>query len=81
MRPKSNFYIVSSNTWQPSTFYDSETKLVWVMSYALFKNIYLGKIANKDGVKYAIHKDVYNAFYFKYKNSQLNKTRKYKDLI
>ena len=73
---KSNFYIVKWNSGQPSTFYDENTQLIWVMKYTLFKNIYLGRIKTNRGIKYAIHKDVYDAFYFKYRNSLLRKTRK-----
>ena len=75
---KSKFVIVKSNTWHPSTFYDTTTALTWVMSYPLFKKIYSGKISQAGETKFAIHKDVYDAFYLKYKGQNIKKTRKFK---
>ncbi len=65
------FLIVSSNTWQPSGFYDSATQLTWVMDFKLFTKIQTNKVTHH---KYAIHKDVYSAFMYKFKN--MKKTRK-----
>lgn len=73
---RSAFYIVKKNTWQPSTFYDENTQLVWVMDFSLFKKIYSGKMPKNKGIQYTIHNDVYQAFLYKYKHA--SKTRKRK---
>jgi hypothetical protein len=74
---KKQFFIVKSNTWHPSGFYDAETKLIWVMEFKLFRKIHNGKIKPSLHSKYAIHKDVYEAFMYKLKN--MKKTRKNKN--
>jgi hypothetical protein len=71
---KKQFFIVKSNTWLPSGFYDSETKLIWVMDFKLFRKIKSGNIKPSLQHKYAIHKDVYDAFMYKLRN--MKKTRK-----
>lgn len=71
----SKFHIVDNKTWHPSSFYDEKTTLQWVMEYKLFKKVYLDK-KRENGIKYAIHRDVYNAFLYKFKNSNKKKTRK-----
>ena len=74
---KSKFIIVKNETWQPSSFYDSQTQLIWVMEYKLFRNVCANKSTPPEGYKYAIHKDVYAAFLHKYKNGKsIRKTRK-----
>lgn len=83
------FMIFDSERWHPSSFYDSNTQLVWVMSYRLFKRIYARKHQSRcvtldiDGddktnisKKYAIHKDVYTAFVYRYKNENETKRKK-----
>ena len=74
---KSDFYIVDNDTWHPSSYYDDKTSLIWVMNYILFKRVFFNNNHNKN-VKYAIHKDVYNAFIYKYNNRRKNRTRKRK---
>lgn len=71
----SKFYIVDNKTWHPSTFYNERTTLQWIMEYKLFKKVYLDK-KRENGINYAIHRDVYNAFLYKFKNSNMKKTRK-----
>lgn len=89
---KKQFILFDNERWHPSTFYDQKTELCWVMDYSLFVKIYTGKMNGKEGIKYAIHKDVYNAFVFKFRSidvktkretrksrfvKSLNKTRKH----
>ena len=59
--------MILSESWQPSTFYDGKTKLTWVMKYDLFVKIHERKVRGGDGIAYAIHKDVYDAFLHMYK--------------
>lgn len=70
-----SFLLFDNNRWHPSTFYDQKTELVWVMEYTLFIDIYQNKIVTKDGIKYAIHQDVYDAFLFKFNHSTNRKKR------
>lgn len=74
----SKILIVDNEMWQPSTFYDSKTKLKWIMSYSLFKKVYTKKVKTDNDNKYAIHNDVYKAFLYKYKNCKRKQTRKKK---
>jgi len=65
-------FMILSESWQPSTFYDGKTKLTWVMKYDLFVKIHERKIRGGNGVAYAIHKDVYDAFLHMYKTKPQN---------
>lgn len=74
---KSKFILVENNTWSPPSFYDTNTQLIWVMDYKLFRNVYVKNLRPPSGYKYAIHRDVYNAFLYKLQISKNNrKTRK-----
>ena len=70
-------FIMLSNSWAPSTFYDSSTSLIWVISYETFVKVHEKKIKPPEGKKYAIHEDIYKAFLFMYKNKK-NKERSHK---
>tara|TARA_Y100000780_G_scaffold232377_1_gene263238 strand:+ start:5576 stop:5857 length:282 start_codon:yes stop_codon:yes gene_type:complete len=74
---KHDFLIFENNTWKPSEYYDNNTRLKWVFSYKLFKKVYINREnnINRDNNRYAIHKDVYKAFLYKYKHLN-NKTNK-----
>lgn len=61
-----NHFTILDNSWKPSTFYDGKKELIWINNYELFKEIYKNKRENN--YLYAIHKDVYDAFLYKYKN-------------
>lgn len=79
---KSSFFIVDNKSWHPSSFYDNDTELKWVMDYKRFKKIYINKNVErneKQNIKYAIHKDVYNAFLFRYKLSKRKTQKKYRN--
>ncbi len=67
---KNILIIKNVNSWTPSTFYDTNTTLLWVNSYKLFKQIYIHHIKPPNNVKYAIYNDVYKAFMYKYKNAR-----------
>lgn len=69
MYMRNNLFTVLSDQWTPSTFYDGNTELIWVNNYSLFVRIYEKRVRAPEGKRYAIHKDVYQAFVFKYKNS------------
>jgi len=72
---KSDFLIINNDSWNPSSYYNDTTTLNWVFTYKLFKKIYINREKPKDrNVKYAIHKDIYNCFLYKYRNCA--KTRK-----
>lgn len=72
-----NNIIKLNDNWKPSTFFNSNTNLVWILNYKLFEKIYNNKLTPKENVKYAIHKDIFDAFLLKLKlNKERNKTRK-----
>ena len=68
------FIVENPNTWQPSSFYDASTNLIWVNSYELFVKAYTQNTPIIDTLnqtnKYAIHKDVYHAFSFIYNSKK-----------
>lgn len=72
---KKQFILFDNERWHPSTFYDQKTELCWIMDYSLFVKIYTGKVNEKEGTKYAIHKDVYNAFLFQFMSNGRKKKR------
>ena len=74
---KRNF-IMLSNSWTPSSFYDSSTSLIWVVSYDTFVKVHEKKIRAPQGKKYAMHEDVYKAFLFMYKNKKTTAKKKRK---
>jgi len=69
------FLLFDNEKWHPSTFYDKETKLLWIMEYKLFTKIYTEKKHQEKGIKYAIHKDVFDAFLFKFRTIENRKKR------
>ena len=78
-------FLILSESWTPSRFYDDKTELVWVNTFSLFIKLYENKLVVEQGVKYAIHKDVYQAFRCMYRekqnkksNKETRKTRKHK---
>lgn len=71
---KKDLFLIKSTSWKPSSFYNQTTQLIWVLEYKLFKKIYTNQMEPKQGYRYAIHKDVYNAFLCKFKHAK--KTRK-----
>ena len=80
-------FITLSDSWSPSSYYDSSTSLIWINSYELFMKVYERKIKAPSDKKYAIHKDVYKAFLYMYKNKdrsskntrKTRRKRKHKD--
>jgi hypothetical protein len=74
---KNTIIIKNVDSWSPSSFYDENTNLLWVNTFSLFKQIYINNITPPNNTKYAIYKDVYRAFMYKYNHiHKKNKTRK-----
>lgn len=72
-----NNIIKLNDNWKPSTFFNSNTNLEWILNYKLFEKIYNNKLTPNKDIKYAIHKDVFDAFLLKLKmNKERNKTKK-----
>lgn len=73
------FLYFKNKTWHPSSFWDQSHNLVWVFDYKLFKKVYHNKCTTTSPtILYAIHKDVYQAFYEKMQREKHKKTRKNK---
>lgn len=69
-------FIILSESWTPSRFYDDKTELVWVNTYDLFVKLYENTQRIEKGIKYAIHKDVYRAFRHMYREKQSKKSNR-----
>lgn len=73
VKHRENILLIENGTsWSPPSFYDTSTNLIWIQSYKLFTEVYSGLLllTLKKGTKYAIHKDVYNAFLFQYREKE-----------
>ena len=73
-------FIILSESWTPSKVYDENTSLIWVNNYKLFVKIYENKKTVNDDIKYAIHKDVYQAFRYMYKQKKMGNNKKTRKL-
>lgn len=73
VKHRENILIIENDTsWSPPSFYDASTNLIWIQTYKLFTDVYSGLLPLnlKKGTKYAIHKDVYHAFLFQYREKK-----------
>lgn len=76
VKHRENILLIENEaSWSPPSFYDASTNLIWIQSYKLFTDVYSGllPLTLKKGTKYAIHKDVYHAFLFQYREKEKRK--------